>query len=46
MFYVLIFSILAVVLVVAAVTTMTRRRRELARQEAEIGEDQDWPEQP
>jgi len=45
-FYVLIFSLLAVVLVVAFVSTVTRRRRELAREEAEMGNDPDWPEQP
>jgi len=45
-FYVLIFSLLAVVLVVAFVSTVTRRRHELAREEAEMGDDADWPEQP
>jgi len=45
-FYVLIFSLLAVVLVVGTISTMTRRRRELAREEAEMGDDADWPEQP
>ena len=45
-FYVLIFSLLAVVLVVAFVSTVTRRRRELAREEAEMGDDADRPEQP
>jgi hypothetical protein len=34
MFYVLIFSIAAVILVVSFISTVTRRRRELARGEA------------
>ena len=34
MFYVLVFSLLAVVLVVAGLTTMSRRRRSLAGEEA------------
>jgi hypothetical protein len=45
-FYVLIFSIMAVVLVVAFFSTTTRRRRELEREEAEMGDDADWPQQP
>jgi len=45
-FYVLIFSLLAVVLVVAFASTVTRRRRELAREEAEMGDDEDGPGQP
>jgi len=45
-FYVLIFSLLAVVLVVAFASTVTRRRRELAREEAEMGDDEDRPGQP
>jgi len=45
-FYVLIFSLLAVVLVVSAVSTMTRRRRNLEREEAALGDDPDWPDQP
>jgi hypothetical protein len=36
MFYVLIFSILAVVLVVGGITTMTRRRRALETDDANI----------
>ena len=44
-FYVLIFSLLALVLVVAFISTLSRRRRELAREEAEMGDDADWPEQ-
>jgi hypothetical protein len=34
MFYVLVFSLLAVVLVVAGLSTMSRRRRSLAAEEA------------
>ena len=45
-FYVLIFSLLAVVLVVSAVSTMTRRRRNLEREEAAMADDPDWPDQP
>ena len=33
MFYILIFSLLAVVLVVAGITSMSRRRKNLAREE-------------
>ncbi len=33
MFYILIFSLLAVVLVFAGITTMTRRRNNLARED-------------
>jgi len=33
MFYILIFSLLAVLLVVAGITSMSRRRRNLAREE-------------
>jgi hypothetical protein len=36
MFYVLIFSILAVVLVIGGMTTMTRRRRTLEADEANM----------
>jgi len=36
MFYALIFSLLALVLIVAAASTMVRRRRALAREEAEM----------
>ena len=45
-FYVLIFSLLAVVLVVSAVSTMSRRRRNLEREEAAMADDPDWPDQP
>jgi len=45
-FYVLIFSLLAVVLVVSAVSTITRRRRNLEHEEAEMAGDPDRPDQP
>jgi hypothetical protein len=45
-FYVLIFSLLAVVLVVSAVSTMTRRRRNLEREGAAMGDDPDRPDRP